>query len=143
MPVSFQELLDAFEFVSFDDGLDGNSAVVCMGTGKIYWRSKSSDLDELNDELPDEVDDNESYVAIPDKRDLGLGKPLVLEFAREFLPGDFEEVRYIFSRRGAYAKFRALLARRHAVDRWHEFEAQATERALREWCALNAIEVVD
>ena len=77
--------------------------------GQDLWRSEASDLDELNDELPDDIDDNEHYIVIPDKRDLGLGKPLVLEFAREFLPGDFDEVRYIFSRRGAYAKFRALL----------------------------------
>ncbi len=68
---------------------------------------------------------------------------LVLDFAREFLPKDFDEVRYIFSKRGAYPKFRALLARRKAVDRWHEFESKATERALRDWCELNSIAVVD
>ena len=102
-----------------------------------------SDLDELNDELLDDIDDDEKYVAIADKRELGLGKPLVLAFAREFLPNDFDEVRYIFSKRGAYPKFKALLARRHAVDRWHDFESKATERALRDWCELNSIAVTD
>jgi hypothetical protein len=48
-------------------------------------------------------------------------KPLVLDFAREVLPNDFDEVRYMFSKRGAYPKFRALLARRGAVERWHDF----------------------
>jgi hypothetical protein len=29
-----------------------------------------------------------------------------LDFARQFLPGDFDDVRQIFSRRGAYARFK-------------------------------------
>jgi hypothetical protein len=140
MPISFQEILDALESVGTDI-LGEHQAILCRRTGKIYWRSESSELDELNDELPDDIEDDEKYVAIPDKRELGLGKPLVLDFAREFLPDDFDEVRYIFSKRGAYAKFRALLIRRNVLERWYEFEAKGTERALREWCELNAIEV--
>ncbi len=143
MPISFQDILNAFEFVSMGGGPGEHQAVLCRQTGKIYWHSEYSDLDELNDELPDDIEDDEKYIAIPDNRELGLGKPLVLAFAREFLPDDFDEVRYIFSKRGAYPKFRALLARRKAVDRWHDFEAKATERALRDWCELNAIAVVD
>jgi len=54
-----------------------------------------------------------------------------------------EEVRDIFSRSGAYRRFEALLNRRRAFDRWHAFETEATERALREWCALNEIEIAD
>jgi len=104
MPISFQEILDALEFVSMDGGLGEHWAVLCRQTGKIYWRSEFSDLDELNDELPDDIDDDEKYVAIPNKRELGLGKPSVLDFAREFLPNDFNEIRYIFSKRGAYPK---------------------------------------
>jgi hypothetical protein len=141
MSASFQELLDALEFVSLGGGLGGNSAILCRETGKIYWQF--ADSPELSNELPDEIDGDETYIRLPDKRDLGLGKPLVLEFAREFLPDDLDEVRYIFSKRGAYAKFRALLARRRAVDRWRNFESQATERALRDWCEVNSIEVVD
>jgi hypothetical protein len=140
MPVSFQEILDAFEFVG-SGGVGEQEAVLCRRTGKIYWRSELSDLDELNDELPDGVEEDENYVAIPDRRELDLGKPLVLDFAREFLPDDFDDVRYIFSKKGAYQKFRALLIRRTALDRWRDFEAKATERALREWCELNSIEV--
>jgi hypothetical protein len=140
MPVSFQEILDAFEFVG-SSSVGEHQALLCRRTGKIYWRSELSDLDELNDELPDDVEDDENYIAIPDRRELDLGKPLVLDFAREFLPNDFDEVRYIFGKKGAYQKFRALLIRRTALDRWHDFEAKATERALREWCELNSIEV--
>ena len=143
MPASFREIFDAFEFVGMSDGLGDHQAFLCRRTGKIYWHSEFSDVDELNDELPDDIEDDEKYIAIPDKRELDLGKPLVLDFAREFLPNDFDEVRYIFGKRGAYRKFRALLARRNAVDRWYEFESKATEQALRNWCELNSITVVD
>jgi hypothetical protein len=143
MLISFQNILDALEFVSMEGALGEHEAILCRQTGNIYWRSEFSDLDELNDELPDDIDDDEKYVAIPNKRELGLGKPLVLAFVREFLPNDFDEVRYIFSKRGAYPKFHTMLARRHAVDRWHDFESKATERALSDWCALNSIAVAD
>jgi hypothetical protein len=48
-----------------------------------------------------------------------------------------------YSAKGAYSKFRALLARRSALDRWYDFESNATERALRDWCELNAIAIGD
>lgn len=143
MPASFSEILEASEFASMDSGLGEHHAFLCRRTGKIYWHSEFSDVAELNDELPDDIGDDERYIAIPDKRELGLGKPLALDFAHEYLPSDFDEVRNIFGKRGAYRQFRALLARRNAVDRWYEFESKATERALRDWCELNSIIVVD
>jgi len=137
MPVSLAELIDALEFVSFEGILGEHQAILCKPTGQIYMHIEFAGEEE--DELPDDIEDDEKYIAIPHKRDLGLGKPLVLDFARKCLPDDFDEVRYIFSKRGAYAKFRDLLARRNAIDRWHDFEAKAAERALREWCELHDI----
>ena len=141
MPTSFSDIESSFEFVS-GESVGMNEAFLCRRTGKIYWRSDSLGLDEL-EEIPDDVEDDEKYIAIPDKRELGLGKPLVLDFAREVLPNDFDEVRYMFGRRGAYQKFRALVTQRNVLDRWYEFEAKATERALREWCELNSVELAD
>jgi hypothetical protein len=140
VPASFQDILSSFELAGSSDG-GFHQAILCRRTGKIYWHSEGSDLEEFNDELPDDVEDDEKYIDIPDKRELGLGKPLALDFAREFLPEDFDEVRYMFSKRGAYPKFKALLARRKAIDRWHDFESKAIERTLREWCEFNSIEV--
>ena len=140
MNVSLEDLVLALELVG-SSALGEHEAFLCRRTGKIYWRSEFSDLDELNDELPEDVEDDEKYIAIPEKRELGLGKPLALDFAREFLPDDFDEVRYMFSKRGAYQKFKALLTQRDALDRWYDFESKATEQALREWCELNSIEV--
>src|SRR5436309_3442566 len=70
------------------------------------------------------------------KQDLGPGKALALDFAREFLPEDFDDVRDMFGRRGAYRNFRALVSKRRVLERWYDFEAKATKRAVREWCEL-------
>ena len=139
MPVSFKDILEALEFVSAG-GMGEHQAFLCKQSGRVYWHSEFSD--EL-DELPDDIEDSEKYVPIPDKRELDLGKPLVLDFARQFLPNDIDEVRQIFSRKGAYARFKDLLDRRGALDHWYDFEAKVEEKALRMWCDLNSIEVGD
>jgi hypothetical protein len=139
VPTSFDQILLGYEFV--ESGGGRHDALLCRRTGKIYWRSELSELEGFENELPDDVEDDEKYIAIPGKKELGLGKPLVLDFAREFLPDDFDEVRYIFSKRGAYQKFRALVTRRKVLERWYEFQTKATERALREWCEYNEIEL--
>src|SRR3954451_19122482 len=97
--LSASDLQLAFEFVS-SGGMGENEAYLDRQSGKIYWHSEFGDNDE---ELPDDIDD-EKYIAIPDKIDLDLGKSLVLDFAREFLPDDYGEVCHIFSRRGAYRR---------------------------------------
>ena len=74
-------------------------------------------------------------------RELDLGKPLVLDFARGFLADDYDEVRQIFSRRGAYRRYKELLVRRGALERWYDFSNKSEETALREWCAENGIEL--
>jgi len=98
-------------------------------------------LEEDIEAWPDDADDEEKYLSIPHKKELDLGKPLVFAFAREFLPDEFNEVRRMFDRRGAYARFKDLLQRRKALDRWYDFETRATEAALREWCEINGITI--
>lgn len=144
MHVKFKDITAAFELASSNGTMGEFRAFVCRQTGKIYYQFEDDDLQDLEeDKLPDDIEDSTKYLQLPDKRDLGLGKPLVLAFVREFLPDDFDDVRYFFSERGAYPKFRALLARRGAIDRWHAFQDEAEEQALRDWCALHGIDIVD
>jgi hypothetical protein len=137
LAVDWNELVLTFEFVSL--GQPGeHEAVLCRKTGKFLWLT---DLEEDIEAWPDDADDEEKYLSIPHKKELDLGKPLVLEFARQFLPGEFNEVRRMFDKRGAYARFKDLLQRKRALDRWYDFETKATEAALREWCDLNEITI--
>jgi len=55
--------------------------------------------------LPGDIDDSEKLLQIPDKRELDLGSRWRWTFARQFLPGDLDDVRQFFSGRGAYARF--------------------------------------
>jgi len=137
MRVSLKDIREAFEFVCASEE---HQAFLSKQSGELYYHSEL--CDDL-DSLPDDIDDSEKFLPIPDKRELDLGKPLALDFARQFLPGDFDEVQQFFSRRGAYARFKELLGRRNALDQWYDFEAKAEERALRMWCDLNSIEVSD
>jgi hypothetical protein len=96
MPVAWDDILTAFEFVSHD-GFD-NQAFVCRETGAVHWRSAYSDE---SDELPDDIEDGAKYLAVPGARDLDLGAPLVMRFADEVLTDHADEIAAIFSRKGA------------------------------------------
>jgi hypothetical protein len=68
-----------------------------------------------------------------------LGRNLVFEFVEQFLPGDFERVRQIFRRGGAYRRYKDLLEDRGFLKKWYEFENTRQTEALREWCEENDI----
>ena len=142
MPTKFAKIREAFEFANTSGDMEIFRAYVCRQSGETYYQADEMYSEPL-DELPDDIEDATKYVRLPDKRDLNLGKPLVLAFVREFLPGDFDDVRYSFQRRGGYSKFKALLARRRAIESWHAFENEATEQALREWCKEEEISIED
>ncbi|MBR0752833.1 hypothetical protein JQ604_11615 [Bradyrhizobium jicamae] len=139
MRVNWNDLQNTFEFVSL--GQPGeHEAVLCRESGQLLWHSEL--VDDL-DEWPDDADDEEKYVSIPHRKELDLGKQLVLDFVEESLPDDFEDVRRMFKHKGAYGRFKDLLQQRNALDRWYAFETKATEKALREWCDVNDVVIDD
>ena len=70
MSVSFKDLQEAFEFVCAASGGE-HQAFLCKQSGKIYCHS---DLADDLDLLPDDIDDHEKFLPIPDRRDLDLGR---------------------------------------------------------------------
>ena len=139
MPVSWKDLILAFEFGAASSAGE-QQVFLCKQTGKLHWYSDVSDEFEAP---PDDIEDDDKYIKIPDKRELDLGKPLAFDFVRQFLPDDFDEIQRIFSRKGAYARFKDVLVRRRILDQWYGFESKAEEAALRRWCDINSIEVSD
>lgn len=137
--VKLDELEDALMFVS-TGGMFDNAAWIRRATGEVLWH-----CDDVGDfePVPEDIDVGDRYVALPDKHDLDLGKPLVLDFARAHLPEQFEQVQDIFSRSGAYARFKDLLDRHDRLDAWYQWEADKTRQALREWCEANDIQLAD
>lgn len=115
-----------------------NEAFLSKETGAIHWHSEYGDD---FDERPSDIDEDDKYLSIPHKKDLGLGKRLAIRFTEDFLADDLGKVREIFSRSGAYARFKDLLEVRGMLDRWYEYEASAQKEALLEWCAENGVEI--
>lgn len=141
MPIRFSELHNAFEYANAG-GLGECRAVLDRRTGTFYYHSENDGDPDEDEPFPDEDElDDPRFVEIPDRHDLDLGKRLVLDFAATHLPDEFDHVREIFSRRGAYARFKDLLARRGRMDQWYEFSNAAEEAALRAWCELEEIEL--
>jgi hypothetical protein len=138
--VKYDDLSAAFDFVSFAAPFE-HRAFVSLDTGAIYWISETSPLDE--EDLPDDLEESDRYLAIPHKNDLDLGNNLALRFAEEELPNRYADVEGFFRRRGAYARFKDLLAAQECLEKWYAFEAEATERALRQWCEANEIQCAE
>lgn len=135
-PVKFDDLLAAYEWVSGSP--NDNAAFVSRATGNVHW---SSSIAELDEELPEDIDDGSIYVALPSKHDLDLGKGLALAFAEEQLADSYQTVTNIFRQRGAYGRFKELLERKGLLAAWYDFQAKATERALREWAAEEGLSI--
>jgi len=138
--VNAEELRTTFEFVSFGAPLE-HSAYICVDTGKIYSYSVSAGLEE--EDLPEDLETSDRYIAVPHKNDLGLGRRLALAFVAQELSDEYDTVAGFFRRRGAYGRFKALLHARGMLERWYEFENGAMEKALLAWCEANGIQSVD
>jgi hypothetical protein len=134
--IKFSDIQDAFFFVS-SAGYGLHTAVISKDTGQMYWRSEEGDLDEIGEkDLP-----SDTWIEIPHRNELGLGQELVFEFVVENLPDELEQVRQMFRRRGGYAAFKDLLGFKGLLQRWYDFGHEREERALRQWCDENELEI--
>ena len=136
MAVSFGDIENAFFFVSMDQQFMYN-AYLCKETGEIFYTSEIGD----SDELPEDIDDTEKYIAIPHKNELDLGKALVIEFTSTYLPEELDRVYSIFRHKGAYSRYKDLLESKDALEDWYKFENERWKIALKEWCQENNIEI--
>ena len=133
--LSYEEILDAYEWVSADPSLQ-NTAYVNRTTGTVYLET-----DEIGDDdtLPEDIEDGTKYIAVPYKHDLDLGKALVFDFVEEYLRDDLDKVSGYFKRPGAYSKYKDLLERKQLLEAWYAYERQKTFEALCKWASENSI----
>ncbi len=134
--MKFSEIELAFEFVSAA-GQYEHFAYVSKSTGATYWQSDAAGLDDL----PEDLNASDDYVEIPHKNDLDLGKDLIFRFVAQEIPGLHEKVQRIFSRRGAYGRYKDFLADLGLLDTWYRFEAEQTKEALLTWCRDYDIQI--
>ncbi|MBX9811696.1 MAG: hypothetical protein K2Y16_08810 [Burkholderiales bacterium] len=74
---TIDDLALAFEFVSSGPPMEHN-AYLSIDTGRIYWISELASVEE---EIPDDLETSDRYIAIPHRNDLDLGRNLALRFA--------------------------------------------------------------
>lgn len=104
--VSLDDLVAAFEFVSFD-GQAEHRAYICTDTGTIHYLT---DDPKLNEGVPEDIEESDQYIAVPDKRELDLGRDQVFAFVARELPDEWDTVRDLFRRRGAYRRLKDFSA---------------------------------
>ena len=113
-------------------------AYLSLETGAIHYHSEYGDLEE---QLPDDIDDQDKYVVIPQKRYFGLGRRLAQSFTEQFLPNNVDEVSAMFKRSGAFSQFKQLIEAHGQLDHWRLFESEALTQAIRQWCEDNEITI--
>ena len=67
--VKYEDLSAAFDFVSFAAPME-HQAYISIDTGNIYW---ISELNPLEEEVPEDLETSDRYIAIPHKNDLDRG----------------------------------------------------------------------
>lgn len=134
---AFEDLVAAFEWVSADPSLEA-SAYVRRLDGHVFC---STDAVEFEEELPEDLEDEAKYVAVPHKHDLDLGNSLALRFVSEVLPSRYSDASAFFRRPGAYRKFKDLLGRENKLVEWYAYESSAVETALLAWAAENQLPI--
>lgn len=135
--VNYHDLQMAMDFVSVG-GFINARAMVSRKSGQIYL---DSDDEGMQDPVPENIDDLELYAEVPAKQDLGLGKPLALEYADRFLNDAFETVDKMFRRPGAYARFKQLLERQGKLEDWYKFEQSAVKKELLGWAESEGLSI--
>lgn len=132
----YEELEQAYEYANADGGLGESEVCICRSTGRTIWLGEGSD-----DEIPDDLEESDDYISLPTRYELDLGRSVAIDFADQEIPRLADEVRGIFSRRGAYGRFKALLAEEGMLERWYAFEGARTKEALLAWAEENDIPV--
>jgi hypothetical protein len=136
-PIRYEDLEQALYWVSSPPGLEAD-AFVSRTTGKVHFRGPDGPVD---DDFPEDVEDGTEYIAFPHKNELDLGRDLVFRFVIEHAAGLEHQVREVFRRKGAFSRFKEVLARNNLLERWHEYERRATQGALERWASENGFTV--
>ena len=137
MTIAYKTIREAFDFVSFCSP-GSLTAYICLQTGKSYLYSEYGDNEE---DLPDDINDLDKYIVVPQKSDLDLGRKLAFNFVDTYLPNESQKVWAIFKHQGAYSRFKMLLEEKGMLEQWYGFEDEKMDAGLREWCQIAGIAV--
>lgn len=131
--ISFKDFYDAYDQAEFGREY-GAKAFVNAAEERILVIPSEMVADEEEIEAAETELDSGGWVEFPDQYELHLGQELVFRFASVHLsPVDCQRVRRIFSRRGAYGRWKDLLEEHGLLKNWHEFSETEEINALKNW----------
>ena len=85
--VSLDQLQDAIEWVSCDS--TDNEAFICRQTRRIYRiAGEPGTIDE--EDVPENIHDDDTFLPVPDKRDLDLRNQMVFDFAKRYMAQQYD-----------------------------------------------------
>src|SRR5450759_1816818 len=113
--IRYDDLYLAFEFASSGLPTEHN-AYISIDTGQIHW---TSDWNPMEEEVPDDLETSDRYIAVPHKNELNLGRVLALRFVEQELPERYEQAHAFFRKKAAYAHFKRLLESAEVLEKWY------------------------
>lgn len=116
--VSMMDLAIAFECL---DNVACSVVYVSTRTGRVHVIHDDMDEDE---EKPEDLETSDEFVTLPNKRDFDLGNALAFRFTEIEMPQEYDKVRDLFHRKGAYGRFKHLLESKNLLQSWHRFEEE-------------------
>lgn len=132
--INIDDIQLGVEFASSDYG--DNEAFLNIENGEIHF------VGDVVDEIPpSDLYENEKYVQLPSKVDLDLGKRLAINFIVTALPGKLDETYLIFSRKGAYSRFKSMLVSAEKLENWYAYEDAESKKAILDWCNSIGMDV--
>ena len=136
-PISRDDLHLAVEFVTGGQ-VHGAAAYVDRHTGAILWAG-----DGMEEPLPDDIDDEERYLPVPSRKELGLGRNDALAFTEQHAPQLLDRAEAIFNRAGAFQRFKALMDEAGLLPQWYAHQDQRLWEELEAWAEEHGLKLAE
>lgn len=92
-------------------------------------------------ENPEDLFENDIYISLPDRSEITGGRDLAFRFASAEVRDHADKIYDIFQKRGAFSRFKDLLAHIGKLDEWYAFQEKSQREELRQWCEYNDIDI--
>ena len=116
----------------------GAAAYVDRHSGAILWGG-----DGMEEPLPHDIDDEERYLPVPSRKELGLGRGDAIAFTAEHAPQLLDSAEAIFYRAGAFQRFKALMHDPGLLPQWYAHQDERLWEALEEWAEKQEVHLAD
>lgn len=134
-PISRDDLHLTVEHVTGGQ-VHGAAAYVDRQTGATLWAG-----DGMEEPLPDDIDNEERYLPVPSRKELGIGRNDALAFTEEHAPQLLDRAEAIFRRAGAFQSFKVLMHDAGLLPQWYAHQHVRLWEALEEWVGEEGLQL--